>query len=89
MSSTKVMRFTAEWSDPCKEYLSIFTKVVGEFKDLTIESYDIETDCGVEMASDYGIKGVPTTIIFKDDEYSIKVGVVPEADLRKALDGSE
>jgi predicted DsbA family dithiol-disulfide isomerase len=38
------------------------------------------------MASDYGIKGVPTTIIFKDDEYSIKVGVVPEADLREALD---
>ena len=84
--STKVMRFTAQWCEPCKDYLPIFTKVMADYPDVEVESFDIETDDGVEMASDYGIRGVPTTIIFKDEEYKIKVGVVPEEDLREALD---
>lgn len=87
--SIKVIRFTADWCAPCKEYLPIFTKVLKDYPDVEVKSLDIETDDGVEMASDYGIRGVPTTIIFKDDEYKIKVGVVPEAELREALDGSE
>lgn len=87
--SIKVIRFTADWCNPCKEYLPIFTKVLKDYPDVEVKSLDIETDDGVEMASDYGIRGVPTTIIFKDDEYKIKVGVVPEAELREALDGSE
>lgn len=83
--SIKVMRFTAQWCEPCKQYLPIFTKVMSDYPDVEVQSFDIETDDGVEMASEHGIRGVPTTIIFKDDEYKIKVGVVPEEDLREAL----
>jgi len=83
--STKVMRFTAQWCEPCKQYLPIFTKVLEDYPDVTVQSFDIETTDGVEMASDYGIKGVPTTIILKGDEYQIKVGVVPEDELRECL----
>lgn len=87
--STKVIRFTADWCESCKEYLPIFTTVLSDYPDIEVKSLDIETNDGVEMASDYGIKGVPTTIIFKQDEYKIKVGVIPEAELREALDGCE
>ncbi len=84
------MRFTAPWCEPCKQYLPIFIKVMEDYPDVEVQSFDIETDDGVEMASDYGIRGVPTTIIFKDSEYKIKVGVIPEEELREALDyGSE
>lgn len=83
--SIKVMRFTAPWCELCDEYLPIFSKVMGDYPDVQVSSFDIETDDGVEMASDHGIRGVPTTIIFKEGEYSVKVGVVPEDDLREAL----
>lgn len=79
------MRFTAEWCQPCKQYLPIFTKVLADYPDAEVQSFDIETDDGVEMASDYGIRGVPTTIIFTGDDYKVKVGVVPEEELRGAL----
>jgi thiol-disulfide isomerase/thioredoxin len=79
------MRFTAQWCEPCKQYLPIFTKVLADYPDVEVQSCDIETDDGVEMASDYGIRGVPTTIIFAGDEYKVKVGVVPEEELRGAL----
>jgi thioredoxin-like negative regulator of GroEL len=79
------MRFTAQWCEPCKQYLPIFTKVLADYPDVEVQSFDIETDDGVYMASDYGIRGVPTTIIFAGDEYKVKVGVVPEEELRGAL----
>ena len=87
--STKVMRFTAEGCIPCEQYLPIFIKVMKDFPDVEVQSFDIKTDDGVETANEYGIRGTPTTIIFKDDEYKIKVGVVPEEDLREALNVSE
>jgi thioredoxin-like negative regulator of GroEL len=59
-----------------------------DYSHYEVQSVDIQTDDGVEMASDYGISGVPTTIIFKDETYAIKVGAIPEEDLRGFLDAS-
>lgn len=87
--SIKVIRFTADWCESCKQYLPTFVKVMASYPDAEVISVDIETDDGVAMASDYGIRGVPTTIIYKGDEYQIKVGVVPENELRGFLDAGE
>jgi len=83
--STKVIRFTASWCEPCKQYLPIFTKVLSDYPTAEVQSVDIETDDGVEMASEYGIRGVPTTIVIAEGVTTIKVGVVPELDLRELL----
>lgn len=84
--SIKIMRFTAEWCEVCADYLPTFVKVMSEFPDAVVESYDIETDDGVEMASDFGITGVPTTIVVDDAGYQIKVGNVPYQVLKEMLD---
>ena len=85
MSSTKVIRFTADWSEPCKEYLEIFLKTIKDYPDIEVQAIDIESEDGVEMANEYGVTGVPTTIIYKQDEFRVKVGVVPEQELRESL----
>ena len=56
-----------------------------DYEDIEVQSIDVASADGVEMASEYGIRGVPTTIIFKEAQYVIKVGVVPEQELREAL----
>lgn len=83
---TKVIKFSASWCGPCGEYAQTFDKVVSDYDNLDIEYVDIDTDEGVDLSTRYGITGVPTTIVKKGSQFTIKVGVVPESELREWLD---
>ena len=81
-----IKKFSATWCVPCKRYDPIITKVVESRDDVTLEKIDIEEF--PDLASKYGVKGVPFTVL-EDDEGTVLggfSGAVTEANLRKIID---
>ena len=84
-----ILQFSAAWCGPCKVLKPIMEKLSDEFKDKANFYYaDIE-DGGINTGSAMGVRGVPTTILFrKGQEINRLVGGVPEAKVREFLDES-
>lgn len=84
-----VVQYSAAWCGPCKSLKPIMDKLAVEYKDKANFYYaDIE-DSAINTASQAGIRGVPTVIIYrKGQEVDRKVGGVPEANMREFLDNS-
>lgn len=61
-----VIQFSAAWCGPCKSLKPIMDKLSEEYSDKNffMAYADIE-DGGINTGSAMGIRGVPTTIIFK------------------------
>jgi len=61
-----IIQFSASWCGPCKTIKPIMDKLSEEYSDKNffMAYADIE-DGGINTGSAMGIRGVPTTIIFK------------------------
>lgn len=61
-----VVDFGATWCPPCNKLMPIFSELSqhDDFKGVTFVKIDIEE--ASDLASDYGILGIPTLIVFKD-----------------------
>jgi len=57
----RILRFTASWCQPCKT-LSKNLETVNQNYKIPIEVIDIDTHSDIAM--DYGIRSVPTLIMF-------------------------
>jgi len=77
--------FTATWCGPCQILGPIVDKLATEFAGkVNIGKCDI--DKNPDIASAYGIMGVPTLVFFKGGEMVDQhVGLLPEAALRDKL----
>ena len=88
ISSTKpvLVDFWAEWCGPCKQIAPALDELNEEFGDqLTIAKVNIDEN--PETPSKYGVRGIPTLIIFKDGEVaSTKVGALPKSKLKEWID---
>ena len=86
-----VIQFSASWCSPCRALKPILDKLSDseEYKDKANFYYaDIE-EGGINTGSVLGIRGVPTTILFrKGTEISRLVGGVSEAKVREFLNES-
>ena len=84
-----VVQYSAAWCGPCKSLKPIMDKLAVEYKDKANFYYaDIE-DSAINTASQAGIRGVPTVIIYrKGQEIDRKVGGVQESNMREFLDNS-
>ena len=86
-----VIQFSASWCSPCRALKPILDKLSDseEYKDKANFYYaDIE-EGGINTGSALGIRGVPTTILFrKGTEISRLVGGVSEAKVRDFLNES-
>jgi len=79
--------FTATWCGPCKMLAPIVEKVadetVGKYK---VAKLDIDDAPGITQR--YGIRGVPTVLVFKNGEKTGQhVGVTNKETLLKLLGG--
>lgn len=74
----KILRFTASWCKPCQA----LSKNLEESKlEIPIEVIDI--DVFDEIAIDYGVRSVPTLILFENDkEKSRLIGVYTPQKIR-------
>lgn len=71
--------FWAEWCGPCKQISPILDEIAGEMAGkLTIAKVNI--DQNPEAPQKYGVRGIPTMILFKDGKpVATKVGSMPKS----------
>ena len=74
--------FWAEWCGPCKMVAPILDEIAKEYGDkLTIAKVDI--DSNPMSPNEYGVRGIPTMILFKDGApAATKVGAAPKSALK-------
>lgn len=64
-SSTPVLvDFSAVWCGPCKKQADILTELAALNKDLKVVKIDV--DDSPTLASQFGVRSLPTMILFKD-----------------------
>tara|TARA_Y100000992_G_scaffold144695_1_gene96111 strand:- start:82 stop:408 length:327 start_codon:yes stop_codon:yes gene_type:complete len=85
-----IIKFSAEWCGPCKSLAPILDSLSSssEYSDKNISWYhaDVETDA-INTASAMGIRGVPTTIVYRAGvEVDRLVGNPGEARVREFVD---
>ena len=78
--------FWAEWCGPCKQIAPALDELSDEFGDkLTIAKVNIDEN--PETPSKYGVRGIPTLILFKDGEIaSTKVGALPKTKIKEWIE---
>ena len=73
--------FWAEWCAPCRQIAPTLEDLADEMADtLTIAKVNVDDNPGTP--GKYGVRGIPTLILFKDGEVAgTKVGVLPKMKL--------
>ena len=78
--------FWAEWCGPCKQ-LSPILDTIAEEKSGQIKVAKVNIDDNPETPTKYGVRGIPTMIMFKNGEpIATKVGSVPKSKLDEWID---
>ena len=74
--------FWAEWCGPCKTLGPILEKLSDDFHD-KVEIKKINIDENPEAPANFGIRSIPTMILFKDGKIvDSKIGVSGEQDIK-------
>ena len=80
-----IVDFWAPWCDPCKMVGPILDKFAKEYDGKLIIA-KVNTDENQELASRYGVQGIPTMLFVYDGKIIHRhVGSVPEGMLRETL----
>ena len=78
--------FWAEWCGPCKMIAPILDDIAGEYAGrLKVCKVDVDANPGIPEK--FGIRGIPTLIIFKDgNAVETKVGALSKSQLSQFID---
>jgi thioredoxin 1 len=83
-----LLDFWAEWCGPCKMIAPVLDEIAEEYKErLTIAKINIDED--PQTPPKFGIRGIPTLILFKNGIVEAqKVGAVSKSQLAAFLDSN-
>ena len=80
--------FWAEWCGPCKMVAPVLDDLSQEY-DGKIKFTKVDVDKNPQTAMKYGIRSIPTMLVFKGGSpVDQVVGAVPKAVLKKRLDSA-
>ena len=78
--------YWAEWCGPCKMIAPILDEVAGSYGD-KLQIAKMNVDDNREIPAKFGIRGIPTLMLFKNGELAAtKVGAMSKAQLTAFLD---
>ena len=81
-----VVDFWAEWCGPCQMLAPVVEKLATEYKG-RLKFAKVDVDANPQTPGSYGIRGIPTMIIFRGgEEVDRIVGYLPEDQLRAELE---
>jgi thioredoxin 1 len=73
-----IVDFWAEWCEPCKQIAPVLEELASELGDKVIVA-KINIDENPMTPSKYGVRGIPTLMLFKDGEVAAtKIGALPK-----------
>lgn len=81
-----VVDFWAEWCGPCKMMAPLLDELSGEYDGrVRIGKVNIDEEQG--LASEYGVRAIPTLLFFKSGEVAAQiVGMCSKRDLKANID---
>ena len=78
--------FWAEWCGPCKMIAPVLEELAGDY-DGKLKICKLDIDANTQTAPKYGIRGIPTLIIFNNGEVAgTKVGALSKSQLSAFID---
>jgi thioredoxin 1 len=78
--------FWAEWCGPCKMVSPIVEELSNEYNG-KIKVTKLDVDSNPKTAANYGIRGIPTLLMFKDGAAVDQiVGAIPKQQIAERLD---
>ncbi len=86
-STPVVVDFWAEWCGPCKQLSPVLDEVASDLAG-KVKIVKVNIEDAPEAPSKYGVRGVPTLIIFKNGEVvGSRAGGMPKAQLQEWIEG--
>ena len=80
--------FWAEWCGPCKMIAPVLEELAEEYGD-KLKVCKVDVDANPETAPKYGIRGIPTLILFNNgDVAGTKVGALSKSQLSAFIDSA-
>lgn len=80
--------YWAEWCGPCKMIAPVLDEIAGEYSG-KVKVAKLNIDDNPNTPPRYGIRGIPTLMLFKDGEVeATKVGAVSKSQLTAFIDSN-
>ena len=85
-STPVLVDYWAEWCGPCKMIAPILDEVAGAYQG-KLQIAKLNVDENREVPAKFGIRGIPTLMLFKDGQLAAtKVGAMSKAQLTAFID---
>ena len=79
--------FWAPWCGPCKVLSPLVEEIASEMEG-KVKFGKLNVDEAQEIAVEYGIKSIPTLMLFKEGRIAaMSIGVKPKSDIMKLFEG--